>query len=110
MCVESVVGVLAVLLGLLLVILSFASMLPAPMEASLPWAPLAGISLLFAGWVHDLVWVKQQGRWQLRRDPNHGSFVVHFFRGQADVCLLGPDGDSEHKKALEVGAGDGRAG
>lgn len=110
MCVESVVGVLSVMLGLLLVMLSFARVLPGPLETSLPLAPLVGLSLLFAGWVHDLVWVKQQGRWQLRRDPNHGSFVVHFFRGRADVCLLGPDGDSEHKEALEVGAGDGRAG
>ncbi|MBX3171762.1 MAG: hypothetical protein KF760_30405 [Candidatus Eremiobacteraeota bacterium] len=95
MCVESVVGVAAVMLGLVLVLLSFARLLPPWLELPVPLAPLAGVSLLFAGWVHDLVWVKHKGGWELRRDPHHGSFVVHFFRGRADVCLLGADGEAE---------------
>lgn len=93
MCVESIVGVAAVFLGLLLVILAFGRMVPDWLERPVPLAPLAGISLLFAGWVHDLVIVRKRGTWKLRRDPNHGSFVVHFFQGRADVCLMGNEED-----------------
>lgn len=100
MCVESVVGVSGVALSLLLVTLAFSRLLPAWLEAPVGLAPVAGISLLFAGWVHDLVMVRKRGRWEVRRDPNHGSFVVHLFRGKADVCLLGTDSDAEHEKAL----------
>lgn len=95
MCVESIVGVAGVLLGLVLVTLAFSSLLPAWLEMPVALAPVAGISLIFAGWVHDLVIVRRNGRWELRRDPHHGSFVVHFFSGKADVCLFGPDGQAD---------------
>ena len=94
MCVESIVGVAAISLGLLLVTLAFSRMTPAWLEVPLSqkgMGALAGLSLIFAGWVHDLVIVKRQGRWSLQRDPNHGSFVVHLFRGKAQACLIGED-------------------
>ena len=99
MCVESIVGVAAVSLGLVLVTLAFSRLLPAWLEAPVALAPVAGVSLLFAGWVHDLVIVRKRGRWEVRRDPNHGSFVVHLFRGKADVCLLGADSDAQLEKS-----------
>ena len=69
-------------------------MTPAWLEVPLSqkWmGALLGLSLLFAGWVHDLVIVKRKGRWSVKRDPNHGSFVVHLFRGKAQACLIGED-------------------
>lgn len=94
MCVESIVGVAAISLGLVLVTLAFSRMTPAWLEVPLSqkWmGALLGLSLLFAGWVHDLVIVKRKGRWSVKRDPNHGSFVVHLFRGKAQACLIGED-------------------
>lgn len=102
-CVESIVGVAAVSLGLLFVTLAFSQMLPAWLEHPVSLALVAGASLLFAGWVHDLVIVRKRGRWEMRRDPNHGSFVVHFFRGKADVCLLGADGDTQFEESSHIG-------
>ena len=48
-----------------------------------------GGSLFFSAWVHDLVIVKRRGKYALLRHPDHGSFVVHLFRGKAQVCMLG---------------------
>jgi hypothetical protein len=91
MCAESIVGVAAIALGLALVIASFLG--PAAFSLDRIWSvgevalALAG-SLVFSAWVHDLVFVHQGGRWQLLRHPDHGSFVVHLFRGQARACAL----------------------
>ena len=94
MCVESIVGVATISLGLLLLTLAFSRLTPTWLDMPLPqqWlVALVGLSLIFAGWVHDLVIVKREGRWSLKRDPNHGSFVVHLFRGKAQACLIGKD-------------------
>lgn len=99
MCVESIVGVATIACGLGLLFL----------PVSLPFrgspAVLAGLSLIFAGWVHDLVLVRRVGRLQLVRDPDHGSFVVHFFRGQARVCALPPRASATEKSGDGVAEG-----
>ncbi len=82
MCVESIVGVATIVCGLTLLLL------PRQLAWTASSAVLVGISLVFAGWVHDLVIVKRRGKYSLLRHPDHGSFVVHFFRRQATACLL----------------------
>ena len=96
MCAESIVGVAAVVVGLALVTLSFLGPGSLTLDRAWPLAQVAGAlagSLVFSAWVHDLVIVKRGNRWQLLRHPDHGSFVVHFFRGQARVCALPPSSD-----------------
>jgi hypothetical protein len=84
MCVESIVGVATIGCALALLFL--------PLNLRFPGQPshLVGFSLIFAGWVHDLVIVKRQGKFALLRHPDHGSFVVHLFRPKASACLLPP--------------------
>jgi hypothetical protein len=88
MCVESMVGVAAIALGLLVLVLPLGAgtlVSPSGMAAAL------GVSFLFAGWVHDLVVVRRGHRLQCLRHPDHGSFVVHLLRGRGKACLTGDE-------------------
>lgn len=93
MCVESVVGLGAIVVGLGVVTVAFVT--PGALAWETAWSTrelacgLAG-ALGFAGWVHDLVIVRRAGRWQLLRHPDHGSFVVHLARGEGRACALPP--------------------
>ena len=99
MCVESLVGAFAVGGGLLFTILLFAAphLLPG-IAAKTTWqmglgtiSAGLGVCLIFSAWVHDLVLVRRGGKIRILRHPDHGSFVVHLFRGQAKACALPPN-------------------
>lgn len=93
MCAESIVGGATVALGLALIVLGFVKPAWGVATVDASWTMLCfglGATLLFSAWVHDLVIVRRQGRLRLVRDPDHGSFVVHFFRGEAKACMLPP--------------------
>ena len=97
MCAESIVGAASVACGLALVTLVFVAPHWVPSVLGQTWrleAPVvAGFlaaALIFSAWVHDLVFVKRDGRFRLERHRDHGSFVVHLFRGQASACAMPP--------------------
>ena len=93
MCAESIVGAGTVVLGLAVIVLGFVKPAWGVSSVNATWSMLAaglGATLLFSAWVHDLVIVRRQGKLRLVRDPDHGSFVVHFFRGEAKACMLPP--------------------
>jgi hypothetical protein len=92
MCVESLTGVATIGGGLFLMVAAF--LYPLQLGALNTGHPLSygafarlfAAMLIFASWQHDLVLVKRKGRVRLLRQADHGSFVVHFLRGQA--CKL----------------------
>jgi hypothetical protein len=97
MCAESIVGAGAVAVGLGLVSLIFLAPQWVPSALSAVWsmqaqsfAGLLALALIFSAWVHDLVFVKRDGRFRMERHPDHGSFVVHLFRGKGRACALPP--------------------
>lgn len=98
MCVESIVGAFAVVGGLVVSLLLFFAPHALPGFGArttwlLSWGSLwlfVGGCLIFSAWVHDLVIVRRGGKTRILRHPDHGSFVVHLFRGQAKSCALPP--------------------
>ncbi|CAN0450907.1 unnamed protein product, partial [Phaeothamnion confervicola] len=84
MCVESIVGALAVGGGLLVSLFLFFAPQVLPGFAArttwlVGWGSLSlfvGACLIFSAWVHDLVIVRRGGKTRVLRHPDHGSFVV----------------------------------
>lgn len=72
MCVESVVGMNAVGIGLVLLAFPHWDARVAP--SAIAW--FLGGSLIASAYLHDLVMVKDDERWSLLRDPEHGSFIL----------------------------------
>jgi hypothetical protein len=92
MCLESMVGVAAIALGLMVLLLPVsqgAMVRPGLLAAGV------GFSFMFAGWVHDLVVVRRGKHLQWLRAPDHGSFVVHLLRGRGKECLTGAESPAD---------------
>jgi hypothetical protein len=93
MCVESIIGVAFIAVGLALIVVPF--LLPSlasspPRLSGHALSLLLAFALIFSAWVHDLVIVKRDGRTRLIRHRDHGSFVVHLFQGRTKECAMGP--------------------
>lgn len=73
MCLESIVGALAVAVGLAL---QFAPRVPGWWASSAQLSALLGVALCVSAWLHDMVLIKHEGHWTLLREPEHGSFIL----------------------------------